>query len=266
MALNIIPKKWFSNIREEISHVTATKDLLCIINKIKQDIGADYYCCGTYFNNLYTNKDVVFIASDTPMLWQEEYKTGGYIHNDPIVIKARKTNIPFMWDDIESDASGNHEILKKASRYQLNYGMTFPVHGSNGTFGFFFLIYKSKPGKMQSRFEHIMPYMQIFASQIIETQRCLIYIEGECDQINHPNSHLLTKRQRECLLWAAEGKTTEEISSILYLSISTVTHHLELAREKLNSENRIQCIAKALDQKLIALERRKNPTISYLRI
>jgi LuxR family transcriptional activator of bioluminescence operon len=266
VALNIIPKKWFSTIREEISQISSKNELIQKLEQIKQDIGADYYSCGTYYENINQNKDVVFITSDTPVAWQEEYKDQGYIYNDPLVIKARKTNIPFLWEDVENETYGNFNILEKATQYQLNYGIVFPIHGANGLFGFLFLIYKEKPGKMKSRFEHIMPYMQIIAAQLIEVQIKLIKFETGNSKLNTINSNLLTKRQRECLLWAAEGKTTEEISIILLLSISTVTHHLELAREKLNSDNRTQCIAKALDQNLIALEHKKKPTISYLRI
>ena len=74
----------------------------------------------------------------------------------------------------------------------------------------------------------------------------------------------LSKRQRECLIWAAEGKTSEEIAFILKLSSSMVVRHLENAGEKLHSENRTQCVAKAVDQKLIALEHKKKPTVFYL--
>lgn len=265
MALNIIPKKWFSTIREEIAQISSKNDLIHKLEQIKQDIGADYYSCGIYHDHLNKNKDVVYIASDTPDDWQEEYKAKGYIYNDPLVIKAKQTNIPFLWEDIENEAAGNHKILQQASQYQLNHGIVFPVHCHRGMFGFLFLIYKEKPGKMRSRFEHIMPYMQIVAMQLIEAQRKFIHDETATIRLDDSNGRLLTKRQRECLLWAAEGKTTEEISLILHLSESTVTHHLELARELLNAENRMQCIAKALDQKLIALQHKKNPTISYLR-
>ncbi len=265
MALNIIPKKWFSTIRQEISQISSKNELILKLEQIKQDIGADYYTCGTYYEHSNKNKDTVFIASDTPDDWQEEYKAKGYIYNDPLVIKAKTSNIPFLWDDVEKGAPGNHEILQQAIQYQLNHGIVFPVHSHNGLFGFLFLIYKEKPSKMRSRFEHIMPYMQIVAMHLIEAQRKFIEENTATLKLNGTNGRLLTKRQRECLLWAAEGKTTEEISLILHLSDSTVIHHLELARNLLNAENRMQSIAKALDQKLIALQHKKNPTISYLR-
>jgi LuxR family quorum-sensing system transcriptional regulator CciR len=42
----------------------------------------------------------------------------------------------------------------------------------------------------------------------------------------------LTERQRDCLLWAARGKSDWEISRILGISRETVIQHLKQARER----------------------------------
>ena len=42
----------------------------------------------------------------------------------------------------------------------------------------------------------------------------------------------LTDRQRECLTWAARGKSDWEISRILGISHETVSDHLKQARER----------------------------------
>jgi len=55
----------------------------------------------------------------------------------------------------------------------------------------------------------------------------------------------LTKREIECLRWAAVGKTDKEISLILARSHATVRFHIQNAGEKLNAVNRSQTIFKA---------------------
>jgi DNA-binding CsgD family transcriptional regulator len=55
----------------------------------------------------------------------------------------------------------------------------------------------------------------------------------------------LTKREVECLRWAALGKTDKEISIILARSHATVRFHIQNAAEKLDSVNRSQTIFKA---------------------
>ena len=55
----------------------------------------------------------------------------------------------------------------------------------------------------------------------------------------------LTKREIECLRWAAVGKTDKEISLILARSHATVRFHIQNAGEKLDAVNRSQTIFKA---------------------
>lgn len=59
-------------------------------------------------------------------------------------------------------------------------------------------------------------------------------------------SHQLSIRERECLTWTAEGKTSEEIAIILELSVHTVNHYLTSAARKLNAVNRLHAVARAM--------------------
>lgn len=60
------------------------------------------------------------------------------------------------------------------------------------------------------------------------------------------NGTPLTPRERECLAWSAEGKTSEEIAMILSLSTHTVNHYLVGATKKLDAANRMHAITIAI--------------------
>ena len=60
-----------------------------------------------------------------------------------------------------------------------------------------------------------------------------------------PSDCVLTRREVECLRWAAIGKTDKEVGMIISLSHATVRYHVHRAGEKLNSVNRAQTIFKA---------------------
>lgn len=60
-----------------------------------------------------------------------------------------------------------------------------------------------------------------------------------------PSDCELSKREVECLRWAAIGKTDREIGMIIGLSHATVRYHIHRAGEKLHSVNRAQTIFKA---------------------
>lgn len=55
----------------------------------------------------------------------------------------------------------------------------------------------------------------------------------------------LSKREVECLRWAAAGKTNEEIAIIVGLKRTTIRFHIRSAAEKLDAVNRDQALFKA---------------------
>ncbi|MCM2561192.1 LuxR family transcriptional regulator [Lutimaribacter sp. EGI FJ00015] len=61
-------------------------------------------------------------------------------------------------------------------------------------------------------------------------------------------SRVLTKRQREVLEWVGDGKTTQDIATLLGLTSATVEKHLRLARDALNVETTAQAVMKAAFQ------------------
>lgn len=89
--------------------------------------------------------------------------------------------------------------------------------------------------------------------------------EGEplCSVTSIPDTRgsPLTKREREVLVWVANGKSYWETGQILGISEGTVRIHLASIRKKLNAANTTNAVAKALHQKTIVLvsqEHRRN--------
>jgi LuxR family quorum sensing-dependent transcriptional regulator len=57
---------------------------------------------------------------------------------------------------------------------------------------------------------------------------------------------VLSERERDILSWAAEGKSSWEIATILGLSERTVNWHFEQSKKKLDAVSRTQAVIKAL--------------------
>lgn len=68
-----------------------------------------------------------------------------------------------------------------------------------------------------------------------------------------PSETRLSKREVECLRWAAIGKTDLEISMIMSRSRATVRFHIHNASLKLNAVNRSQTVFKAAQLGYISL-------------
>jgi len=61
----------------------------------------------------------------------------------------------------------------------------------------------------------------------------------------------ISKRELECLKLTAAGRTSEDISRILGLSVHTANQYLTSVSSKLDAVNRMQAVAKAIRQGLI---------------
>lgn len=56
----------------------------------------------------------------------------------------------------------------------------------------------------------------------------------------------ITRREKQCLQWIANGKTSKEIATLLAIAETTVNFHLRNAFTKLNASNRVHLVAKAV--------------------
>jgi DNA-binding CsgD family transcriptional regulator len=63
----------------------------------------------------------------------------------------------------------------------------------------------------------------------------------------------LSKRERECLRWTAEGKASWEIGMILKISDNTVNFHIKNAMRNLGTTSRTVAVVKAIRLNLIEL-------------
>jgi LuxR family transcriptional activator of bioluminescence operon len=82
--------------------------------------------------------------------------------------------------------------------------------------------------------------VHLLAGYVHEALRRVLVTEGA--KMSRP----LSPRERECLLWVAEGKTSWEIGVILATSERTVNFHLQNASAKLGVSNRQHAVAKAM--------------------
>lgn len=61
----------------------------------------------------------------------------------------------------------------------------------------------------------------------------------------------LSERERECLFWVSEGKTTDDVAMILGVSSNTVNSYITHAIQKLSASNRAMAIATAIRSGII---------------
>lgn len=78
---------------------------------------------------------------------------------------------------------------------------------------------------------------------------------GKIVASNSKSSLVLTSREREVLQLFAEGKTTKEIASLLYVSIKTIETHRRLIMDKLGLNSIAELTKYAIREGLTSLEK-----------
>lgn len=119
---------------------------------------------------------------------------------------------------------------------QLAEAIISPVHLPRGLMGALFWCAKEPVG-VEQIFAENAARMHALAIRLIATHN-----EARGRPRNATLSPTLTRREVQCLRWAAAGKTDAEIGIILDLSVSTVRFHLRNAAERLGAKGRAQSI------------------------
>jgi LuxR family transcriptional activator of bioluminescence operon len=135
--------------------------------------------------------------------------------------------------------------MNLAADFGVRNGVSFPLHTPQGEHGILSFISKEKSNS-DLMFENV-PLLSFCASYIFNS--ALTLIKARPDLMKYLAE--LSDREKECLFWASEGKTSWEIATILGISERTVNFHLNQVTNKTDSKNRNQAIAKSISSGII---------------
>lgn len=118
----------------------------------------------------------------------------------------------------------------------LGEAIIAPVHLPRGLVGA--VVWCSRvPVGVENLFRNNAERLQALALRLVATHN-----EARGRPRNATVAPTLTRREVQCLRWAAAGKTDSEIAIILDVSVSTVRFHLRNAAERLGAKGRAQSI------------------------
>lgn len=182
-----------------------------------------------------------------PEGWRKRYFDRDYLRIDPVANHVRRTTEPFLWREApyRSDEAGAARVMGEATEFGLSQGFCVPIHHLSGPGGG--VSFGADRLDLSDDAKAALHLVSIYAYQRAET---LIREGGRSSPAR--KAPRLTAREVECLRWTAAGKTSWEASEILSTSQRTVEFHLKNAARKLDAVNRVQCVAEAMRQGIIA--------------
>ena len=171
--------------------------------------------------------------------WQHRYFEKQYVLIDPVMAKGSNAVLPFDWDELVSD----DPIVKAFFIDALSYGVgrngvSIPVRNRRGAYAV--VSFTSNHSKEE--------WQEFKKSNMIKLQLISVLIDSAASvnlKLSSPRVKL-SKREEQCLIWAARGKTYQDISDILNISFGSVKSYLDTARHKLNCINLTHAVAVAI--------------------
>lgn len=188
----------------------------------------------------------LIVINGYPESWISHYFESDFNLHDPILDYCRKHVLPVEWHapGLASSAE-SARVMNEATEFGLRFGISVPVHGSNGELGVLSMALDQRLVAAQAITRRALPYAQMMAGYVHEAVRRIFSLaDSDKDQS-------LTEREQECLRWAADGKTSWEIGQLLNLSERTVNFHLNNATLKLDASNRQHAVVRAVLKGLI---------------
>jgi LuxR family transcriptional regulator, quorum-sensing system regulator RaiR len=174
-----------------------------------------------------------------PVAWQSRYFLKQYAQIDPVIARGSEAVLPFDWDNLAKDDPAVQAFFDDAAEHQLGHnGLSIPVRDRKGVRSL--VSFTSNHEKDD--------WVEYKLRNMAKLQPIAVLI----DRAASHNSTLktdpveLSKREEECLIWAARGKTYHDIAGILNLSYASVKTYLDTARHKLSCINVTHAVAIAI--------------------
>ena len=210
----------------DVGQATSEADLVTLLTEICRDMGFSYFAL-THHVDIRRAPRPAIRLDNYPRDWVEYFDTQKLGVSDPVHRASHVTSVGFAWSKLSSMITltpRDCEVLELAFAYGIGDGFTVPAHvpgESNGSCSFATC---SGAALVDEHF----PVAQLVGAFAFEAARRL---SGVRDNGSLPAPRL-TDRQRDCVVWAARGKSDWEIARILDVGHEMVIQHLKHARER----------------------------------
>jgi DNA-binding CsgD family transcriptional regulator len=172
-------------------------------------------------------------------LWQTRYFLKQYVVNDPVISHGRDAVLPFDWANLPTDDPATKAFLTDAANHNVGRnGLSIPLRNRRGVFALVSFTSDLSADEWELYKTNNLNKLQLLSTLI--------------DSAANINSKLpsfpvrLSNREEQCLIWAARGKTYQEIAEILKIAFGSVKTHLDSCRHKLRCMNLPHAVAVAL--------------------
>ena len=169
--------------------------------------------------------------------WVEYYNESGLIPTCPLAEAIKTRREPFGFLDIQAEAeelSKDVRVFAAAEAFRLVNGFYLPIATREGARGCVFIKLPRQPA-------------EDFSSALVAGIAVAVHSRiEELYASNQADDAALTKRELEILRWFAEGKSAEDVATILKLSVPTIMFHYRRVSDRYGTLNRTHTVVEAI--------------------
>lgn len=228
------------------------QDLESVCRDFCRLVNIPFYLMGVISLRSLSTTPNINILTNYPDQWMKLYTEKSQQRNDPVVSYIIAKNAPIYWSHLmtldQFKTAEQQLLMQQATQHGLVNGLSVPIHSVSGDIAVFSLAIDTEGPKGVNLLDDALPYANIFAMHLFE--RYILVLE---DEFLVEKKVTLSERQKQCLFWACQGKTSWEIAMILEIKERTVEFHLNNATRKLGAANRQHAVSIASKKGLIQI-------------
>ena len=225
-----------------------TDELTDILKELTSELNVDHIAYVRMSSKKSLDSSLIASSVTYPKEWQRRYFFKQYFLIDPILNYGAHTSLShFDWEQAaESVDAPISEFFSDAARHQVgSNGISVIVRNRRHSYAI--VSYTSNIGRDEWKLFKDSNLTKLYhASALIDAAAMAGSKLPEVADIS------LSLREEQCLIWAAAGKTYEEIGQITNLSYYSVRSHLDVARHKLHGANLTHAVAIAVAMGVIS--------------
>jgi DNA-binding CsgD family transcriptional regulator len=215
------------------------QDLEQTLKAIAADIGVNHIAYMRFAPDRSSDASLLTGTVTYSFQWQTRYFLKQYVLIDPVIANGSKAVLPFDWDELPRDDPATQAFFADALAHDVGRnGISVPVRNRRGVYSV-----------VSFSSNHTKPEWEQFKkNNMVKLQLISVLIDSAASvnlKLSSPQVKL-SKREEQCLIWAARGKTYQDISDILNISFGSVKSYLDTARHKLNCANLTHAVGVAI--------------------
>jgi DNA-binding CsgD family transcriptional regulator len=207
-----------------------SEEVVEILHEFTFELDLSHIAIVCFATNRSWDVSLLTSVSTYPKPWQSRYFLRRYGEIDPVIKWGSAAVLPFDWADLEIDEPDAQRFFADAIRHGIGRrGLSVPVRGRKATHSLV-----SYTGDMSQQ-----DWVRFKSSNLQYLQQLSALIDSAANiGSKQPRSEVqLSPREEQCLVWAARGKTHQELADILGIGSGSVKSHLDSSRHKLHCIN-----------------------------